>query len=296
MAIANDLVEETRRWLDSGSRPEMNRLTSTINSAAPSLDVGFGLGSIVEGAMLSIDLELIYVWSSSSTTANIQRGMLGTTPAAHTSGAIVYVNPRWSSFTIFTALNEDLGSLSSPVNNLFQIKTVDLTYSPAVSGYDLTAVTDLQEVYDVRTDTYGPAKDWPRMTRTLLARNQSTADFTSGLALQLFEGGYPGKQIRVQYKAPFTSFVDLTSTVTSTGLLATAADLPPMGAMIRLVAPREVKRSTTDAQPESRTAAEVPPGTSRNTAGGLMQLRQLRIREEAARLARQYPPLTRRNA
>lgn len=296
MTTALDLVEETRRWLDSGSRPEMNRLTATINSAAVSLDVDFGLGSVVAGAILAVDLELIYVWSSTGSTATIQRGILGTTPAAHTSGALIYVNPRWSNFTIFTALNEELASLSSPVNNLFQIKTVDITYNPAVSGYDLTAVTDLIEVYDVRTDTYGPAKDWPRLTRWMLARNQNTGDFASGLALQLFEGGYPGKAIRVQYKAPFTAFTALTSTLTDAGLPATAADIPPMGAMVRLVAPREVKRSFTDSQPESRTAAEVPPGTSRNTASGLMALRQSRIREEAARLARAYPPYTRRSA
>lgn len=296
MTTALDLVEEARRWLDSGSRPEMNRLTTTINSAATSIVVDFGLGSIVGGAMISIDLELIYVWSSTGSTATVQRGMLGTTAAAHTSGAIIYVNPRWSNFSIFTSINEELASLSSPVNSLFQIKTVDITYSPAVSGYDLTSVTDLIELYDVRTDTYGPAKDWPRMPRHMLARNQNTGDFPSGLALQLFEGGYPGKTIRVQYKAPFTPFTDLSTNLTVTGLPSTAADLPPMGAMIRLVAPREVKRSTTDSQPESRTATEVPPGTSRNTAGGLMQLRQVRIREEAARLAQAYPPYTRRSA
>jgi hypothetical protein len=296
MVLASDLVEETRRWLDSGSRPEMNRLTTTINSAATSLTVDFALGSIVTGAMLAIDLELIYVWSSTGSTATVQRAMLGTTAAAHTSGAIIYVNPRWSNFTIFTALNEELASLSSPVNNLFQIKTVDLTYSPAVSGYDLTSVTDLIEVYDVRTDTYGPAKDWPRLTRWMLARDQQISAFASGLALQLFEGGYPGKTIRVQYKAPFTLFTSLTSTLADSGLLSTASDLPPMGAMIRLVAPREIKRSFTDSQPEARTAAEVPPGTSRNTAAGLMQLRQVRIREEASRLARAYPPYVRRSA
>ncbi|HSS10255.1 MAG TPA: hypothetical protein VLL25_10235, partial [Acidimicrobiales bacterium] len=240
--------------------------------------------------------ELVYVWSSSGATATVQRGMLGSIPAAHTSGAIVYVNPRWSNFTIFAALNEDLASLSAPTNGLYQMKTVDLTYSPAITGYDLTAVTDILSVYDVRTDTYGPAKDWPRLARNVLARNQNTGDFPSGFALQLFEGGYPGKTMRVQYRAPFAPFAALTDNLTVTGLPATAADLPPLGALWRLVAPREIKRSTTDSQPESRTATEVPPGTSRQTAAGLMSLRQLRIKEEAARLAQMYPPLSRRTA
>lgn len=296
MTTCLDLVEETRRQLDSGGRPEMNRLTTTINSAALTLDVDFDPGGIVEGAMLAIDLELIYVWSVSGDTATIQRAMLGTTPAAHTSGAIIYVNPRWSNFTIFTAINQELAALSAPTNGLFQMKIVDLTYNAARRGYDLTSVTDLIDVYDVRADFPGPARDWPRLHWNILARNQSTTDFPSGLALQLNQGGYPGRTIRVQYKAPFTPFAALTDNLTVTGLAATAADIPPLGALARLVAPREIKRSITDSQPESRAATEVPPGTSRATAGGLLQLRQLRIREEAGRLNSQYPSLARRSA
>lgn len=296
MTLASDLVAETRRQLDSGSRPEMNRLTTTMNTSVTSVVVDFALGSIVAGAYISIDLEIMYVWSSTGSTATVQRNMLGTVAAAHTTGAIVYVNPRWTDFGILTAINEELASLSSPANGLYQMKTVDITYNPARAGYDLTSVTDLIDVYDVRTDTYGPAKDWPRLGRYTLARNQSTGDFASGLALQLYEGGYPGKTIRIQYKAPFVAFAALTTNLTTTGLPASAADIPPIGALVRLVAPREIKRSVTDSQPESRTATEVPPGTSRSTAAGLLQLRQLRVREEAARLAQAYPPLTRRSA
>jgi hypothetical protein len=296
MTTALDLVEETRRQLDSGSRPEMNRLTTTINSTALSLDVDFGLGSIVTGAMLAIDLELIYVWSSTGATATIQRGMLGTTAAAHTAGAIIYVNPRWSNFTILSAINDEIMSLSAPTNGLFQIKTVDLTYSSARAGYDLTSVTDLIGVYDVRADAPGAPRSWPRVHRYGLARNQSTTDFPSGFALQLHEGAYSGRTIRVQYKAAFTTFASLDDNLTVTGLPATAADIPPLGALVRLVAPREIKRSFTDSQPESRAASEVPPGTSRTTAAGLMQLRQQRIREETSRLASQYPSLSRRSA
>lgn len=295
MTTALDLVEETRRQLNSGSRPEMNRLTDTINETALSLDVDFDLGGIAEGAMLAIDLELIYVWQAAGSTATIQRGMLGTTPAAHTSGAIVYVNPRWSTFTIFTALNEELASLSAPTNGLYQIKTVDLTYDASRQGYDLTSVTDLIDVYDVRVDVPGPGRNWPR-TSWVVARDQATSDFPSGLALQVVGGAYPGRTIRVQYKAPFDPFTVLTDDLTTTGLPATAADIPPIGALARLVAPREVKRSFTDTQPEARAAVEVPPGTSRSTAAGLLSLRQLRIREEAGRLNSQYPSRSRRTA
>lgn len=291
MATASDLIEEARALLDSGSRPEMNRLTTTINSAATTLDVDFALGSIASGAVLAIDLELIYVWSSTGSTATIKRGYLGTTPAAHTSGATVYVNPRWSSFTILRAINAELDSYSSPRWGLFQMKTVDLTYSSNTIGYDLTSVTDLIDVYELRWNGY-VAGEWPLIRSWSVARDMPTTDFASGLSLQLDDGAGPGRTIRVRYKAKFAHLAALTDDVTSvSGLADTALDIPPLGAAARLVAPREVKRATADSQPESRTAADVPPGTNRAAAGTLLGIRDPRLREEASRLNQRYPTL-----
>jgi hypothetical protein len=295
--LASDLIEATRSHLDSGSRPELNRLTTTMNTSVTSVVCDFALGSIVAGSSIVIGLETMYVWSSTGSTATVQRAMGGTVAAAHTAGDLIYVNPRWSAFTILRALNAELTALSSPINGLYRMRTVDLTYSAGQSGYDLTAVTDLLDVYDVRYSDLGGFKDWPRIRNWGLARNQSTTDFASGLALHFYDPAAPGRTVRVQYKAPFAELTALSSDVqTTAGLPASANDIPPLGAVVQLVAPREVKRAFTDSQPESRTAAEVPPGASRAAAAGLLALRQTRIKEEAARLSAAYPPLSRRSA
>lgn len=292
MATALDLVEHTRALLDSGDREQMNRLTTTINSAAISLAIDFDPDSIAAGTVLAIDLELIYVWSSSGLTINIQRGYLGTTPAPHTAGAIIYVNPAFSAFTILRALNAELTLYSAPQWGLYQMKTIDITYSSATIGYDLASVTDLIDVYELRWKGYTGA-EWPLIRRWSVARDMPTSDFSSGLSLQLDEGAGPGRTIRVRYKAPFGTLTALTDDVqTVTGLPETANDIPPYGAAARLVVAREVKRSLTDAQPESRAAQEVPPGTSRGAAGALFAIRDPRLREESARLQQRYPYLS----
>lgn len=291
--LASDLVEHTRSLLLSGRRDEMNRLTTTVNSAATSVVVDFALGSIVAGAVISIDLELMYVWSSTGSTATVQRAYLGSVAAAHTSGAVIHVNPTHSGFTILRALNAELTSYSAPQWGMFQMKTVDLTYNSNTIGYDLTSVTDLIDVYELRWRGYTTG-EWPLIRRWSTSRDMPTTEFASGLSLQLDEGAGPGRTIRVRYKAPYASLSlsDITVDVqTTTGLQASANDIPPYGAAARLVAAREVKRAQTDAQPESRVAADVPPGINRAAAGALLAIRDPRLREEAARLRQLYPAL-----
>lgn len=293
MPTAADLVFETRAHLQSGSRPEYNQLAEALDAVETDVDLSWTLGGIQRGAVLSVDLELMYVYAVGGITAVVKRGYLGSTPAIHATGAMVEVNPSFSDFQIFRALNSEIDSYSSPRHGLFRMRTVDLTFSAAKTGYDLTGVTDLIDVYDVRYSDYGSFYSWPRVGRWVLARNQATGDFASGFALFIEEGTAPGRTIRVQYKAAFAPLTTLATDLTTTGLPATAYDIPPLGAAARLVAPREVPRSRIDAQPEPRRAAEVPPGTSRQAAGGLLALRNQRLAEESARLAAHYPNLAR---
>jgi hypothetical protein len=291
--LASDLVEETRSHLFSGARPELNKLNEALDATETDVDFLYAAGGLQRGAVISIDLELMLVWAVTGSTATVQRGYMGTTAATHNTGTIIEVNPRFSNFAIFRALNAELASFSSPVNGLYQVKTVDLTYSAARAGYDLAAVTDLLDIIEVRWKGYTTG-DWPLVRRWAITRDMASAEFSSTKALLLYEGVGPGRTIRVRYKAPFVPLASLTSDVQTVSFLpATANDIPPLGAAARLVAPREVRRAQYDAQPEPRVAADVPPGASRNAAGGLLALRNQRLREEAARLHRSYPTLTR---
>lgn len=294
MTTTADLINDTRQHLQALSRDELNRLNGAITNSASTLTVEFAAGGIQRGALLSIDLEVIHVWSVAVLTATVQRGMMGSTGASHADDALVYVNPRFTDFQILRALNAELASYSSPRFGLFQTKTVEITGSAGKVGYDLTAVTDLIDVIEVRWKGY-EVGDWPLVTRYTVSRDMNTSEFASGLALLTYEDLGPGRTLRVRYKAPYTPLSTLADNVlTTAGLHAGAHDIPPLGAAARLLAGREARRASYDAQPESRQAGDVPGGLNRQAAGGLLGLRDMRLREEAARLGALYPIIHRR--
>ena len=77
--------------------------------------------------------------------------------------------------------------------------------------------------------------------------------------------------------------------LSTTGLQASAYDLPPLGAAIRLMSGREIKRNFTETQGDSRRATEVPAGAVQQSSTGLKLLRAQRIVAECARLNSLYP-------
>jgi hypothetical protein len=272
----------------ASGRQELNRLTGTITNAATTLTIDFAAGSIQTGALIAIDLELLYVWSVSGSTVTVQRGMQGSTAAAHTAGAIIYVNPIVPDFHVFAALNDELASLSGP---LYRVKTATFTAGIA-SAYNLAA--DVERILAVQYSAIGPEQAWPRLTRWDLLQNQDTGVFASGVALRLYELPDPGRTVRVTYAADLGSLAALTDDVqTATGLPASANDIPPLGAAARLLAAREARRSSVDAQPEARQAQDVPPGTARSASAQLFALRDRRLKEEAGKLAKDWPSMMR---
>jgi hypothetical protein len=293
MTTGTDLIQETRRHLYSGDREELNKLNGTISSSSATFTATYTLGGIQAGSVVEMDTELMYVWAVDAPTkvATIQRAHLGSTAASHTDGALVRVNPKFSDFAIFQAINEDLADLSSPLNGMFQMKTVNLTYNATYRGYDMTSVTDVIDIYEIRYESIGPDRYWPEITAWNLTRNMDTSEFASGLALMLSEAADPGQTLRVRYKAPFVALSAVTDNVTTiSGLHAQALDIPPLGAAARLVGPREVKRGFMEHQGEPRRAEEVPAGQQLRSAQGLMGMRRARLHSEAARLYAMYPP------
>ena len=295
MATLSTMIAQTLRRVQPGQQVEALTLASGYTASGTSLSVSDPAGTILPSlrpeTVVSIDLELFYVQAVSSTTVTVVPGYLGSTSANHSSGALVYLNPRFSAFDIMTAINDDLSDLCSPENNLYTPNSIEITYNPATIGYDLTGVTGLIDVLSLQQKQPYPIGYWvpmPRKKWTLTA-NADTSVFPSGYALRINGGGYPGMPFRVTYKQQFTPFVNLTDDATTVaGLSSTMYDLPPLGAMVALVAPREVKRNQIDAAPDSRRATEVPPGAVMNSVAGVLQLRQRRINAEASRLHQLY--------
>jgi hypothetical protein len=291
--LTSDLIETTKRHLLSGQRPMMNKLAGPSIISATSLTFQYDMTGIKEGSYLQVDLEVFYVWSVNvgAKTAVVEPAQEGSLPAAHNQGDIVVVNPRFPDHAVLAALNDCISSLSSPALGLYQIRTTDLTYVTTAGGYDFATV-DLFDIVDIRARRGdATSKDWQSLNNWQIDRHGNTSNFPSGTALYLSEAADNGTAVRVEYRAGFGSLTSRSDNVqTVTGLPVTALDIPPMGAAIRLVHPREIKRNQTESQGDGRRAGEVTPGAVAGSVNALERDYYRRISEEAARLSAANPP------
>lgn len=288
---STDLVNETLSYLHAGNRDPINKVTGALDASTTSVSLAYDLQAARAGAVLSVDLELIYVWEVANEQTKslvVERGYAGTTAATHLDGALATVNPKFPAYNVLNALNADLDDLSA--NGLFQVATQAVTYSSAIGGYNLSGTGTILEILQVKYDESGPGKYWPEINNFKLRRASDTTDFSSGNAIVLYQEGQDGAPVRVTYATPFTKFTALAQNISSvTGLPSTANDLPPMGAAYRLQSVREGQRNFNEAQPSPRRGSEVPPGAQLQAARGLSQIRRDRIRVEASRLRKQWP-------
>lgn len=284
------LVAETRWHLLSGHTEPRAVLQNAYTAGSGSLTFTTNPGGVAIGHLLSVGLNTFQVlaYDQTSKTATVLGGQQGSTDANAAAGSVVAVSPRFTDFRILKALNQDLADLSAPGNGLYQIKNMNVVYRGGIYEYDLAA--DVLSVQEIRVDSPTTDRITPVLSSFEVVRNADTAVFPSGVALRLNQAGWDGRNLRIRYRAAFGSLIDLTTLVSTTGLPATAEDLPPLGAAIRLVAGREVHRNDTDAQGDTRRAPEVAAGAVAASYRGLVLARQQRIMGEASRLLALDPP------
>jgi hypothetical protein len=175
------------------------------------------------------------------------------------------------------------------------MRTVELTYNSSIQGYDLTGVTDASAMYSVSYDTPGPDESWPEIapSQYRLVRNAETDDFASGLAIVLYHGGHPGRQLRIKYRAPFTQFASEATTTTTAGVPDSAVDILPLGVILRVGSQREWSRNFTSSQGDTRRSTEVPMGAQIASARISLAYYQQRLVDEINLLAQKYPEMYR---
>lgn len=289
MTTAATVIDRTLRQLLSGTVEPRNKLSSTINSSATSVVTTYALEGLRQGQTFEIDSELFYIWEADNgtKTLTVERGYAGTTAASHTGGALIKTSPRFPRAQLLEAINDELADLSSPVNGLFAVKTVDIDYNGSDTMIDFTGVTNVIDLLSVSVRYL--TDDYPVARKVRLVRDVPTDDFPSGLALRFDQGVFPGR-LRIVYKAPYTAASsESTNLVTTSGVQESVIDLLVLGCQIRMMAPREIKRNFTESQGDTRRAEEVGAGAVAGSITNLMRMRRDRIIAESARLKRAYP-------
>jgi len=264
---AQTWIDETKNLLLTDYVEEHDVLATDVNDSATTLNFTYDTAGIVEGSLLEIGTELMYVFSVNATN-----------------------NPKFPVQIVLKAINDELADLSSPQNGLYQMKTVELTFNAAQDGYNLTGVTDdILSIYQVTYSDVGAEASEPVISSWTLRRDRNTSSFASGYALVLHDDGWPGQTIRVQYKTDFAALAATSTALSTVGLHASAYDLPSLGAALRLMSTRPVRREFIDEQGSSRRAEEVPAGAISASMRDLRALRDTRISAEATRLDQKYP-------
>jgi len=289
MTTAATVINKTLRQLLSGTVEARNKLASTITDSDTSVVCTYAVEGLRAGQVFEIDSEVFYIWAAnvSTQTLTVQRGFNGTTAAAHTSGALLTVAPRFPRAQVLEAINDEVLDLSSPVNGLFQVKTFNQTYNGTDRMVNLTSATDVIDVLNVSVRYL--TDDYPVARKVKLVRDLPTDDFASSFALKFDQAVYPGR-LRVVYKAPYTSVTtEATNLNTGCGIQESVEDIVVIGTQLRLMAPREIKRNFVESQGDTRRSEEVASGAISNSVTVLRQLRRDRIIAEAARLMRAYP-------
>jgi hypothetical protein len=251
--------------------------------------------SILPGTVLSIDLELFYVTGVvSGGTVAVQGGFQGSTNVNHTSGALIWVNRRFTDFECFRQINNVLDEMSG--KGLWHLGELTLNYNPVIQAYDLTdantsvAITGYIGPVALRYKTPFPDRKYPTIPShafEVLPMGGTTVDtnFPSGYQLILNGAGYPGQPMIFLFQQAFSHFTGYTDDAQTVAKLAsTMNDIPPMGAMLRMVPPREVQRNQPYAQPDGRLAPETPPGAIAGSVNVVRGNYEMRIGQEQDRL------------
>jgi len=289
MSTVGTVVDRTLRQLMSGTVEELNKTVGALTAASTSIVFQYDLNGLRQGGVIQIDNELMYVWevSSGSKTATVQRAWNGTTAAAHVASSVAIIDPKFPRAQVLEAINAEIDDLSSPMNGLYQIKSLELNYNGTFTMVNLPTTDKIIDLVSVTVRYI--ATDYPKITRCRLIRDLPNDDFNAGYAIRFDEQVRAGRMI-VVYKAPFTNVTTEAQNLQNiAGFPTTAEDILMMGAQIRLVSPREVKRNFTESQGDTRRSEEVPTGSVSSSINNIIRMRRDRITAEAARLARQYP-------
>lgn len=291
MTTLAELIARTRNdYLTPSEAESRNRLNGAVTDDATTLTLSQPLNALQMGSKISLGLEDIHVWSTddAAMTADVDRGEYGSTAAAHADGARVLVNPRYTDAQIMRALNTSLSMLVS--EGIFGISTVELTFTSAVQGYDLTGSTGVLGVVEALYESADTStKQWSQIPNVRILRNASTSVFASGTGVLIDTIIPNGSTVRVTYSHELTAaLAALTDNVeTVTGISSVAVDILCIGAALQLTAGKEIARNETDvARP--RRGGDVPAGAWSQADSNLRSLWRDRVKAERSRLNRKW--------
>jgi hypothetical protein len=200
------------------------------------------------------------------------------------AGTPMRVSPRFTDYTLFETVCEQVDLLSSPLNGLYGLVSerfagmqTDDYYPIPVTSQGPPAASVLR-VLAVRTSDN--VRDWKETGHFTVALNSSSPH------MRIFADT---QQIEVTYATRITRPTAYEDSLSMCGLPESAFDIPVLGAAATLMWGQEARRVNQRSQGDPRRAEDVPITGATNSARELARRYQARIDEEHARLLQRNP-------
>lgn len=286
-----DTIERVRRQLASAQRLEYNFLASAMDNVQTTLTLSLDVAkSIRPGAFVFIDTEAMRVTSVDTTTkiVTVARGYYDSDPVAHSNGAEVQVNPRFSPLDIMDAMQDEILSYGP---QLYRVSSTEIAVASSQETVALPVTwNDAYGLVDVTrkwTDD-DTATAWPRC-EVRFARGGATA-FAGAPFIRVIDNTRDGT-VLVKAARPFdvSTFTASTDLVATVGLPASMLDVVAMGTKLRLLVDSENSRGGRDVQDEPRRAEETPVAAAVQPFQFNNAVYRSRKQEEINKLVALYP-------
>jgi hypothetical protein len=289
MTTMRDLVADVRRITYGSMSEKINLIGTSASAVVDEVTLELDVTGISEGMILSSGLNVWYVKGVSSNDRKVfvVPGIDNSPSNAITAGDMVYVRPRMTDWYAFNMLNDEIRSLSSPTNGLFQLKSWTADVDPTYQSYDVpSAASNLTSIHRVRYRLPGTPDVWVDLPS--FAWKWHTGTGTN--RVQLLRNIPVGTEVQFVYKAPFTQATSLSDDVVSVcGLSETMVDIPALGVAVMLLNTTESRRVQVQTQVDARRSDEVPATANSSQATQMRRLYRERIQDEYSRLMNKLP-------
>ena len=288
MAAVSTLVD--RIYRDFLNKPDdlsaFSRLEGGINDSVTSLNYESGLFSSEEenllgnGALVEIDQELMLVTAAntSTRTLTVSRGYAGTTAAAHSDEANLYINPTFPRKSVFDAVADNISRLYP---SLYNITTTNVTSNSTYAEVPATTVSVVNSwVQNASGDQY---------TSAGIELLTNFPPSSTNTAVQ-FSNTSNGKTVYLVVKRKFARPTAETDDLSTACFLEDSYhQIVMIGAVADIMGATDVDASTQEFITEKLAAENYPIGSGERLRNALLRLRSLLIDEARGDLRSLYP-------
>lgn len=282
MSTVGALIERLYRTYlyPPDNRPAQTFLQTTITDVATTLVLTSFLipedqTLMTAGVIIEVAQELMQVtaYDDATLTATVNRGVLGTTAVAHTSGDVITLSPPFPRMSVMEALADNIITLYP---KLYTVQTLSL--SP--TGGRIYALPDPLAVEVISC--------WPDAYFSDTEIDAEIVDHTAIVGGRSLITNLDAGEIWVRYRKRFGEVVDEDSTYLDLGLEDRWVNIVMVGAAGDLFAGRDLPASITDWVGKTAETEVVPVGSRSQLARQLAAYRTYLLDQAAAEMRAEY--------